>query len=288
MNVGLLTGMPSRSTGIMVYRLVAFLPGLLEFTLMKGETGSKQKKIANLWEKIFEDTTEMTQNNYKVIVDAFKNAPPIDRVIPIGEEIEAEGGKVIKNEEIENVLNKFNIFGVSYCYCRHRKDLLDDPCKINAPRQNCLSFGRTAKFAIDYGFAREISRDDSLRLLKEAEDLGLIHKAFHVKGDTNLEELAICNCCTCCCGNFGNFYSGAAPTSTVSSSIAFINEENCIGCGKCSEICPMNAPYMEDDHYIVENERCLGCGVCIHQCPEQAVKLLKTELRRVFIPPQKI
>ena len=44
MNVGLLTGLPSRRTGIMVYRLVAFLPGLLEFTLMRGESGSKQKK----------------------------------------------------------------------------------------------------------------------------------------------------------------------------------------------------------------------------------------------------
>jgi hypothetical protein len=195
MNIGLITEIPSRRTGINVYRLVAFLPGLLEFTLMKGESGPKQKKIAKLWEQLFNDTVEMTQENYDIIINAFKDAPAIDRVIPIGEELEISDERVIPFEELEAILNKFKIFGVSYCYCRHRKDLLDDPCKINAPRQNCLSFGRTAKFAIDHGFAKEITKNESLRLLKEAESFGLIHKAFHAKGDPRLEELAICNCC---------------------------------------------------------------------------------------------
>jgi len=175
MNAGLLTGIPSRSTGRMVYRLVAFLPGLLEFTLMKGETGPKQKKIARIWEQIFEDATEMTQNNYDVVVNAFKNAPAIDHVIPIGEKLEVSEDTIIPNEEIEKILDKFEVFSVSHCYCRHRKALLDDPCKINAPIQNCLSFGRTARFAIDHGFAKEITRDESLSILSEAEDFGLVH-----------------------------------------------------------------------------------------------------------------
>ena len=288
MNVGLLTGIPSRSTGIIVYRLVAFLPGLLEFTLMKGESGPKQKKIARIWEQIFEDATEMTQNNYDIVVNAFKNAPAIDRVIPIGEKLEISEDRVIPNGEIEKVLDKFEVFSVSHCYCRHRKNLLEDPCKVNAPIENCLSFGRTARFAIDHGFAKEITRNESLKILKEAEDLGLVHKAFHVNGDPNLEELAICNCCQCCCGSFGNFYRGAAPTSTLSSHIALIDEQSCIACGTCQEVCPMSAPTLEGDYYIIDIEKCLGCGVCIQKCPEQAIKLQKTELRRVFIPPKKI
>lgn len=288
MNVGLLTGIPSRRTGIMVYRLVAFLPGLLEFTLMKGESGSKQKKIARIWEQIFEDATEMTQNNYDIVVNAFKNAPAIDHVIPIGEKLKISEDTVLPNKEIEKILDKFEIFSVSHCYCRHRKNLLDDPCKVNAPTQNCLSFGRTARFAIDHGFAKEISKIESLTILKEAEELGLVHKAFHVNGDPNLEELAICNCCQCCCGSFGNFYRGAAPTSTMSSHIAFIGEQSCIACGTCLEVCPMSAPILEGDNYIIDIDKCLGCGVCINRCSEHAIKLQDTELRRVFIPPKKI
>ena len=48
MYAGALTGIPSRSTGIMVYRLAPLLPGLLEFTLMRGESGEKDKKLAQL------------------------------------------------------------------------------------------------------------------------------------------------------------------------------------------------------------------------------------------------
>ena len=290
MDRGLLTGIPSLTTGIMVYRLVAFLPGLLEFTLMKGESGPKQKKIAQLWEHIFNDTVEMTQNNYAVVVNAFKSAPAIDRVIPIGTELKISEDNVIPFHKLENILKKFEVFGVSTCYCRHQKDLLDDPCKINAPRQNCLSFGRTARFAIDHGFATEITMNDSIRLLKEAESFGLVHKAFHTKGDPNLEELAICNCCTCCCGNFGNFYRGAAPTSTLSSYIASIDIQKCMMCGNCLEICPVSAPTLIDDNdsYSINVDRCLGCGTCIPRCPEDAIHLHKTELRRVFIPPKRL
>jgi len=288
MDSGLLTGIPSRKTGIMVYRLVAFLPGLLEFTLMKGESGSKQKRIARLWEQIFNDTTEMTQNNYEVVVNAFKAAPAIDRVIPIGKELEIAEDNVIPFQNLESILKKFEIFGVSTCYCRHRKDLLDDPCKINAPRQNCLSFGRTAKFAIDHGFAKEIAMNESMRILKEAESFGLVHKAFHSKGDPNLEELAICNCCKCCCGNFGNFYRGAAPTSTLSSHIASINEHLCVMCGACLEICPVSAPSLINDGYSINVDKCIGCGTCIPQCPEDAISLHKAELRKVFVPPKRL
>lgn len=288
MNIGLLTGIPSRTTGIMVYRLVAFLPGLLEFTLMKGESGPKQKKIAELWERIFEDTTEMTQNNYDIVVNAFKNAPAIDHVIPIGEELEISEDTFIPNEEIKNILKKFDTFSVSHCYCRHQKELLGGHCMLNAPLQNCLSFGRTARFVIDHGFAKEITRNETLKILKEAEDLGLVHKAFHINGDPELEELAICNCCDCCCQNFGNFYRGAAPTSTVSSHIALIDKQLCIACGTCQDTCPVSAPTLEENYYNIDIEKCLGCGVCVQQCPEQAIKLQKTELRRVFIPPKKI
>ena len=116
MDAGLLTGIPSRSTDIMVYRLVGYLPGLLEFTLMKGESGPKQKKIAQLWENIFQDSAEMTQNNYDIVMDAYKNAPPIDRVIPIETLIEPHEELVLPEEEVTKLVEKYDIIGVSHCY----------------------------------------------------------------------------------------------------------------------------------------------------------------------------
>jgi ferredoxin len=288
MNIGMITGIPSKTTGTTVYRLVAFLPGLLEFTLMKGETGEKQKKLAGLWNKLFEEETVVTQDNYDVVMNAFKEAPPIDRVIPVEQQVEPHEDMVLPEEEVRKIIEKYDIIGVSYCYCRHLKDLLEDPCKINAPKQNCLSFGRTAKFVIDHNFAKSISKEEALKILKEAEDIGLVHKAFHIRGDPQQEELAICNCCSCCCGNFQAFYSGTSPTHTYTSYIANVIETDCVGCGTCLDVCPMNSIELNDTTAKVNEDRCFGCGVCAHSCPENAIKLRRTGLRKVFIPAPKI
>ncbi|MFX0008978.1 MAG: DUF362 domain-containing protein [Candidatus Hermodarchaeota archaeon] len=288
MDIGMITGIPSKNTQIMVYRLVGYLPGLLEFTLMKGEKGTKQKKIARLWEEIFKGSKEMTQKNYEIFMNAYKQAPPIDRVIPVETQLESHEEEVIPYEDITKIVNKFDIIGVSHCYCRHRKLLLDDPCKINAPIENCLSFGRSAKFAIDHNFATQITKDRALQILKEAEQLGLVHKGFHVKGDPELEEMAICNCCKCCCGNFQGFYSGTSPTHTYTTYIAQVDVENCVGCGTCAEICPVDAPSLVDEFAKIDEAKCIGCGVCTQQCPENAIKLTFTGLRKVFIPAPKI
>jgi len=288
MDIGMITGIPSRNSGLIVYRLVGYLPGLLEFTLMKGEKGSKEIKIAKLWEQIFNDAKEMTQKNYEVFMNAYKQAPPIDRVIPIETQIVPNEEEVIPYEDVTKIVDKFEIIGVSHCYCRHRKSLLEDPCKINAPLKNCLSFGRSAKFAIDHNFATQITKNQALKILKEAEKLGLVHKGFHIKGNPELEEMAICNCCKCCCGNFQGFYSGTSPTHTYTSYIARINIEHCIGCGTCVEVCPIEASSLRNEIAKINETKCLGCGICAQQCPENAIQLIHTGLRKVFIPAPKV
>ncbi|MFX0071567.1 MAG: DUF362 domain-containing protein [Candidatus Hermodarchaeota archaeon] len=288
MHIGMISGIASRSTGVMVYRIVAFLPGMLEFTLMRGEKGDKQKKLAQIWNRFFEELNKGTQQNYEQLVNAFKNSLPFDRVVPVEEQIDLQQDTVFPYEEVKKIVNKYDTIGVSHCYCRHLKDLLDDPCKIDAPRENCISLGRTAQFCIDQGFAKQISKEEALKILKEAEDVGLVHKAIHNHQDPNDEEVGLCNCCKCCCGNFVNFYSGTSPTSTFSSYLANINEETCVGCGNCVNICPMEALYLEETIAVINKDRCIGCGLCAHHCPENSINLERTGLRSIFIPPPKI
>ena len=287
MHIGLLTGIPSRSTGEVIYRLVAFLPGLLEFTLMRGETGEKQKKLARLWDKLFKEGAELLQKNFDTAMKAYKNAPAIDRIVPVEEQIDPQEDLIIPVEQVDKIVDRYDDIGVSYCYCRHRKDLLNTPCEINAPKHNCLSFGRTAKFAIDYDFAQRITKEEAKKLLREAEDLGLVHKTFHVRGNPELEELAICNCCKCCCGGFSGYHKGSAPIHTLSSYMAKINKDKCVGCGTCVEKCPMEAIELKNELAKLNAAKCIGCGVCAHHCPESAIKLNRTGLRDIFIIPQR-
>ncbi|MCK4823056.1 hypothetical protein KA005_45260, partial [bacterium] len=68
MDKGIVGGSQSRRTGVMVYTLMNFLPGIFEYSFMKGETGEKEKKLAVIYEKLFNEMTELTQNNYDTLV----------------------------------------------------------------------------------------------------------------------------------------------------------------------------------------------------------------------------
>lgn len=52
-----------------------------------------------------------------------------------------------------------------------------------------------------------------------------------------------------------------------------INEETCIGCGACIEVCPTEALEMKDEKAKVDAEKCVDCGACIDECPVEAISL---------------
>jgi len=288
MHIGVVSGIPSRSTGIIVYRLAAFFPGVLEYTLMRGETGEKEKKIARLWENYFDELAEGTQKNYDTVMSILKNAKPIERIVPVEDKIIIAEESVVPLEEVTKILEKYDSIGLAHCYCRHRKDLLDDPCKLTDERKNCFALGRSAEFLISQDFAERVSKEDALRILKECEDAGFVHKVFHVRFDLERDEEAICNCCKCCCGTFANHYRGATPLMSLTSYLAKVNKDDCIGCGTCVEKCNTEAILLEDSTADINEERCIGCGICAHHCPENAINLVRTGPRNVFVPPPKI
>ena len=49
-----------------------------------------------------------------------------------------------------------------------------------------------------------------------------------------------------------------------------IADENCIGCGTCASVCPVDNIRMQDDQ-PVWMDNCMGCFGCYHWCPQGAV-----------------
>lgn len=288
MGAGVISGIPSRTTGIMVYRLMPLLPGVIETTFMKGETGEKEKKLAKLFQTFFNELVQGTQTNYDHLISEYKNAPSLDRVVPVEEEIEVKQEVVLPFEELSTIVERYSPIGLATCYCRHRKDLLDEPCKKTNERKNCFSFGRTAEFLISQGFMEEISKEDAIHILKQAEDDGLVHKAFHSNLDPEKEIDGMCSCCKCCCGTFEAHYAGAFPIMDLTSYLAEVDKDVCVGCGTCVENCNAEAIDLIDTVAVVNENRCIGCGVCAHLCPENSMKLKRTGPRRVFVPPPKL
>src|SRR5699024_6714430 len=51
----------------------------------------------------------------------------------------------------------------------------------------------------------------------------------------------------------------------------FVNQDACIGCGRCVQICAHDAPHITDRKASIDHDKCVGCGRCIGVCPMDAV-----------------
>lgn len=75
----------------------------------------------------------------------------------------------------------------------------------------------------------------------------------------------------------------AEPEATV----VWIREEDCIGCTKCIQVCPVDAilgaaKYM---HTVIE-VNCTGCDLCIPVCPTDCIEILPAKMGIAAWQPQ--
>lgn len=50
-----------------------------------------------------------------------------------------------------------------------------------------------------------------------------------------------------------------------------VDQDKCIGCGSCIEICAHDGPSITDGKAAIDHNKCVGCGRCIGACPVDAV-----------------
>jgi NAD-dependent dihydropyrimidine dehydrogenase PreA subunit len=300
---GLIFNQPS-SAGIMVYRLLPLMTvGLMEYTFMGELKGDKrEQELAELFEKLLEDVRDQVQKNYDNMVPMFKMAPPVDRTVPVrttedGETIrtirldkpvEVPEEFVLPSQTVEEIINKFEDIAVGRCFCRQRRKMLGEPCATDAPMMNCFTFGKSARHTAAQGFAKKVSKEEALKIMKEAEEAGLVHKAFHPGSNISRPETSICNCCKDCCDTLNVWRQGALPLINSTYYLSVIDQDACTGCGICVDRCPTEAIELNDDEKAERDENsCFGCGICARFCPEEAISL-KEGLRKVFILPPRL
>ena len=56
-----------------------------------------------------------------------------------------------------------------------------------------------------------------------------------------------------------------------SGELAVINQEDCIQCGKCAEVCRFEAIPFINETFVVDELSCEGCGYCARICPTEAI-----------------
>lgn len=74
-------------------------------------------------------------------------------------------------------------------------------------------------------------------------------------------------------GAIKNLAMGGAPAIGKKEQHALkivVDQEKCIGCKKCSAVCPEQAITVSDKKASVAAEKCIGCGECLTVCPVKA------------------
>jgi len=232
----------------------------------------------------------------------FHSAPAVDRtvptrqtedgqpikIIPVDKALDVSEEFVLPSQTVEEIINKFDDIAVGYCFCRQRRSLLGDNCSTDAPTLNCFTFGKSARHTAAQGFAKPVTKEEALKIMKEAQQAGLIHKAFHPGFRETSPETSICNCCKDCCDTLNLWRNGTLPLINSTYHLSVIDTESCTGCGICVEWCPTDAIILNAEGLAERDENaCFGCGVCSRFCPEEAISL-KEGLRRVFIMPPRL
>jgi len=211
----------------------------------------------------------------------FSIKPPIQRVVPVNRVIKTELN-VHPYGQAELMIKNSKSWGIRECICKKQKNLIGDDCDY--PNKVCLVFSKRKNAYDGSNRTEPITMEDSLRILRETEEAGLIHTSMNVQKGHSY----ICNCCTCCCGILRGLTEWEQPLAFVNSDyIINVDRELCIGCGKCVKVCQMNALEVVDGISEV-NDRCIGCGVCGINCPQSALELVFRKEKEIAKPPKNI
>ena len=248
--------------------------GFPQLYFWRGEDTEHARNMAGLVAKYF---------NRKVTRAAYTSETQPYRYVPVSGSLSPDMQAVLPHHAMEDVLEKAQEFAVCHCACRMTAALRGRPCEH--PTEVCIKFDEMARYVIDRGLGRAITREEARDLVALAEKEGLVHFVDNAEGDIKHN----CNCCGCACWNVGTIRRRKIPRDAIMATyfLRETDEEDCTGCGDCVDVCPVAALIMEDDRPVVDTDWCIGCGVCIHRCPTGAARLRLREDRTGTLPAKR-
>ncbi len=265
-----------------IYSMPPPMAGFFEFSLMRYRKDIDQKTLSELFYQYMNVEEEFITSLFA------SGETPLGRVFVNEESLSEENSlHILDFERASEIIKTASHIGVGVCYCRHKMEHVGKNC--DAPMEICMTFNNCADSLTRHGIARKIDVAEGLDLLQKARDNNLIQLGENVREKVNF----ICNCCGCCCEALiaARRFGFLNPVHT-SAFIPVIIDDNCTGCGKCINLCPVEAIGLVSANDPVnhlrkkarlEEDICLGCGVCLKGCSKNALEM-KPRKKRVITP----
>ncbi|MBV7274424.1 4Fe-4S dicluster domain-containing protein [Clostridium sp. PL3] len=265
------------NNGTQQYMLPPPMAGFFEFALMRVRKDIDQKLLSELYYQYMNVEEDFIKELF------FSSETRLGRVFVQEEVLSNENAvHILDHERASEVIKNASNIGISMCYCRHKMQHLNRAC--DAPLDICMTFNNVAASLIKHKFARKVDVSEGIELLHKAYEYNLVQCGENVRENPTF----ICNCCGCCCEamvaakKFGMLH----PVHTTNF-IPKIDEKNCVGCGRCTKVCPIEAVTLTSNsledkkrYAKVNEEICLGCGICVRSCSKGSIKL---EIRKEHI-----
>jgi ferredoxin len=268
--------------GEMQYVLPPPMAGFFEFSMMRTRGDIDQPLLGELFHQYMNVEEDFIKNLF------VNGETQLGRTF-VNESVLTEDNNlyVLDYERATEVIKTASHIGVSMCYCRHKMQHMGKAC--DAPMDICMTFNTVGSSLIRHGYARQIDVSECMDLLDQAYEHNLVQFGENSKTEVSF----ICNCCGCCCEALiaARKFGIMNPVHT-SNFLPEISETNCTGCGKCVELCPVEAMTMvsaNDPHKPkkkvakLDENTCLGCGVCLNGCKVNALIMAPRE-KRVITP----
>jgi Fe-S-cluster-containing hydrogenase component 2 len=244
---------------------------------------TKRRFYAELFNKVIDGelVETPTKTPYFRVIPAeasFNVKSGSSTAIRVGEYVKVDSGPMPLEAIYEILKNEGPLIGVTECYCRKTKSLIGKECDY--PIERCFVLNEQAQALIKVGIAREVTFDWAYGMLKDCEQMGLVHQVDNCESRIR----SICNCCPCCCVVLNFVQRGATNVGAPSPFVARQNADRCRRSGHCTACCPTGARTLTDQGPVVDEQRCIGCGLCVTACPYGGCRLInRTKMK---IPPK--
>lgn len=232
-----------------------------------------QQFVIGFWEEQVDRLDKEIVEAFEEYLPAFSDAgnwgkAPQLRTIPVHKSIPHQSS-VMPYDNVQAIIDSHQYYAVANCICRQEQRVLGQDC--GKPEGTCLVFDNAARYFIQSGRGKGVSREEVQNLLIRAEKSGLVLQPGNIENPGN-----ICMCCGCCCGVLRGIKRFPKPAEQVASNFhARLDVEKCTGCGVCVKRCQMDALVMQEDKSNLNLDRCIGCGLCVAICKPGALTLVE-------------
>lgn len=214
------------------YVLPLFVPGSAEFTVMDQRQMEEHPEIGTFFERM----------TFLPLTVATKLVPPGGagigmHVIPVEHAIKQEFTSA-SVEHLSHWLKKYDRYAAGSCSCAVAERARGDNGGRD-PQNWCIGVGDMADYLTETGKGHFITYDEVIDILLEAEKNGYVHQITNIDGEEKI--FAICNCDVSVCYALRTSQLFNTPNMSASAYRAHIDEEKCVACAGCVEVCPAGA-----------------------------------------------